>query len=118
LANYIHEAAGQFAAVNPIGATPNVLAVVNEDPMAGFPDLRSVLTGNFYSDNGQPEPIFRNISEGRIREERFRIDMYLWFNSGRAIPDMVFTQAKPAHDAALCSYFRVKPHQIKQFASR
>jgi len=28
---------------------PNILAIVNEDRMAGFPDLRSVLTGNFYA---------------------------------------------------------------------
>lgn len=116
VANYIHKAAGQFAAVNPDGTLPNVLAVVNEDGMAGFPDLRSVLTGNFYPENGPPDPIFRDISEGRIREDRFRIDLYLWFDAGRSTPHMVFTQANPAHNAALCRYFGVGPEQIKQFA--
>jgi hypothetical protein len=29
---------------------------------------------------------------------------------------MVFTQANPTHNAALCQYFGVGPEQIKQFA--
>jgi len=118
VANYVHSAAGQFAAVNPDEQVPNVLAVVNEDRMAGFPDLRSVLTGNFYPAEGAPEPIFRNISEGRIRQERFRIHLYLWFDADRDKPHMVFSQSNPAHDAALCRYFGVKPERIKQFAQR
>lgn len=116
VANYVHTAAGQFAAVNAEAQRPNVLAIVNEDRMAGFPDLRSVLTGNFYSEDDPPDPIFRDISEGRIREDRFRIDLYLWFDAGRTRPHMVFTQANPAHDAALCDYFGVKPEQVKRFA--
>ena len=116
VANYIHGAVGQFAAVNSDGQVPNVLAIVNEDRMAGFPDLRSVLTGNFYPVNGAPDPIFRNISEGRIREDRFRIRLYLWFDAGRDKPHMVFSQSNPVHDSALCLYFGVKPEQINQFA--
>jgi hypothetical protein len=116
VANYIHSAAGQFAAVNPGEQWPNVLAIVNEDRMAGSPDLRSVLTGNFYPAEGPPEPIFRRISEGRIRADLYRIHLYLWFDVGRTKPHMVFSQSNPAHDAALCRYFGVKPEQIKQFA--
>jgi hypothetical protein len=115
VANYIHSAAGQFAAVNPDGQLPNVLAIVNEDRMAGFPDLRSVLTGNFYPADGAPDPIFRNISEGRIREDRFRIHLYLWFDTDRDKPHMVFSQSNPDHDAVLCQCFGVKAEQIKQF---
>jgi hypothetical protein len=116
VANYVHSAVHQFAAVNSDGQVPNVLAIVNEDRMAGFPDLRSVLTGNFYPANGPPDPIFRNISEGRIREERFRIHLYLWFDAGRNKPHMVFSHSNSAHDAVLCHYFGVKADQIKPFA--
>lgn len=115
VANYVHSAAGQFAAVNLDEQVPNVLAIVNEDRMAGFPDLRSVLTGNFYVADGAPDPIFRNISEGRIREDRFRIHLYIWFDAGRDKPHMVFSQSNPAHDVALCEYFNVKQEQIKQW---
>lgn len=116
VSNYIHSAAGQFAAVNPDGHAPNVLAIVNEDQRAGLPDLHSVLTGNFYPADGAPDPIFRNISEGRIREDRFRIDLYLWFDADRDQPHMVFSQSNPVHDAALCRYFGVNPAQIKPLA--
>jgi len=89
---------------------------MNEDRMAGFPDLRSVLTGNFYPEDCPPDPIFRDISEGRIHEDRFRIDLYLWFDVGRKIPHMVFTQANQAHHKELCRFFSVRPEQIEQFA--
>ena len=116
VANYVHSAARQFRAVNRDAQVPNVLAIINEDRMAGFADLRSVLTGNFYSDEGPPDPIFRNISEGRIREDRFRIHLYLWFDRGKSRPHMVFSQSNPDHDAALCRHFGVRPDQIKQFS--
>lgn len=116
VANYVHSAAGQFAAVNPDEQVPNVLAIVNEDRMAGFADLKSVLTGNIYPTEGPPDPIFRNISEGRIREDLHRIHLYLWFDTGSSKPHMFFSRSNPNHDAALCRYFGVKPEQIKRLA--
>ena len=38
----------------------------------------SVLTGNFHAEGGGVEPIYEEISEGRIREEKLTIDLYVW----------------------------------------
>src|SRR5207249_7292846 len=70
LTAHIHEAAKQFGAVNPDRGVPNVLIFTNSDAQCGFPDLMAVLTGNFYARGGAVEPIYRQYSEGRIREEK------------------------------------------------
>ena len=80
LAEHIHKSSQQFAAVNPSRKFANVLVLVNSDQICGFPDLLAVLTGNFYVEGGGAEPIYRNISEGRIRDEKKTIDLYVWFN--------------------------------------
>src|ERR1035441_7478237 len=76
LADHIHTAAKQFDAVNHGRKFPNILVFTNSDRQCGFPDLLSVLTGNFYSENGAAEPIYKAVSEGRIREEKLTIDLY------------------------------------------
>jgi hypothetical protein len=83
LADRIHDAAKQFEAVNPDHEFPNVLIFTNSDTHCGFPDLLSVLTGNFYAEGGVVDPIFKQISEGRIREEKLTIDLYVWLNEGK-----------------------------------
>jgi hypothetical protein len=80
LSNHIHEAAQQFKAVNPEHAYPNVLVFANSDSQCGFPDLRSVVTGNFYAQSGVVEPIYAEYSDGRIREEKLLIDAYIWWD--------------------------------------
>ena len=76
----IHSALGQFGAVNPDMDHPNVLAIVNGDDGAGMTDLISVVTGNAYCESGEVWPTFREYSEGRIRDEKLRVHLYLWFN--------------------------------------
>jgi hypothetical protein len=83
LSNHIHEAAQQFNAVNPDHRYPNVLVFVNSDRHCGVADLRSVLTGNFYAKDGSVEPIYTEYSEGRIREEKLAIDLYIWRDEWR-----------------------------------
>lgn len=117
VANYVHSAAAQFAAVNPDERVPNVLAIVNEDNMASYGDLQSVITGNCYPAEGPPLPMFCNFSEGRIREERYRIHLYLWFDVDRSKPHMLFSQSNPVLDTLLCDYFGVKREQIKQLVT-
>lgn len=56
------------------------LLFVNHEIGAEVIDLMSVFTGIFYSDDGNKFKIFSKYSEGRIREEKFRIDLYLWFD--------------------------------------
>lgn len=80
LSNHIHEAAQQFNAVNPNHAYPNVLVFANSDRQCGAEDLRGVITGNFYARGGAVEPIYTQYSNGRIREEKFVIDAYIWWD--------------------------------------
>ena len=83
VSNHIHEAAQQFNAVNPDHQYPNVLVFVNSDRHCGLTDLRSVLTGNFFAKDGSVDPIYTEYSEGRIREEKLTIDLYLWRDDWR-----------------------------------
>jgi len=81
LAGHIHDAAKQFDAVNAAHEFPNVLIFTNSDTHCGFPDLLGVLTGNFYAESGAVKPIYKHISEGRIRDEKLTIDLYVWLNA-------------------------------------
>src|ERR1017187_2381986 len=101
-------AVGQFDAVNPAMTSPNVLAIVNGDTAAGFTDLIQVLTGNAYCESGKVIPMFREFSEGRIREEKLRVHLYLWFNDWKTgDAQKFFPEVDAVHHAALCRYFNV-----------
>jgi hypothetical protein len=77
-----------------------------------MPDLIAVLTGNAYTDRRSVLPWFRNFSEGRIREEKKRIHLYLWFD-GASDPKKFWMQSNSDH-AALCRYLGIDPSLIKQ----
>lgn len=83
LADRIHDAAKQFNAANADRQFPNVLIFTNSDTHCGFPDLLSVLTGDFHAESGAVDPIFKQISEGRIRDEKLTIDLYVWLNDSK-----------------------------------
>ena len=80
LTDDIHIAFKQFRSVNSNHCDPNVLAIVNNDEKCGFLDFLAVTTGCFYADDGSAVPIYQQFSEGRIREEKWEIDLCLWFN--------------------------------------
>ena len=92
---------------------PNVLAIVNNEFEAGMHDLLSVLTGNAYTDSG-PVRMFGNFSDGRIRKEKYRIHLYLWFDAGKPEPFKVWTRSHLGHHSALCGYLGIDPASIKQ----
>ena len=101
LAEHIHKAAQQFDAVNHDRRCPNVLVFTNSDRRSGFADLVSTLTGNFYAEDGSVDAIYQNVSEGRIREEKFTIDLYVWVDEwGPEKKRMFFNESSP-HYAAL-----------------
>ncbi len=115
VSSYIHSAAGQFDAVNPTMAHPNVLAIVNGEHSAGRTDLIHVVTGNAYCESGEVVPMFREYSEGRIREEKLRVHLYLWFNDWEpGAPQMFFPEVHAPHHSALCHYFNVDPAAMKR----
>jgi hypothetical protein len=57
-----------------------VLVFANSNAHSGFVDLLSTLTGNFYAEGEAVEPIYQNVSDARIREEKLTIDLYAWFD--------------------------------------
>ncbi len=116
ISNYVDSAARQFDAVNAGCEYPNVLAIVNNDEHAGRIDLLAVLTGNVYTDSG-PIAMFRNFSEGRIREEKLRIHLYLWFDEGKPDPFMFFPEVHADHHVIVCRYFGVDVAGIKRLNS-
>jgi hypothetical protein len=87
LTAHIHKAAQQFAAVNPNHDCPNILVFANSDKSCTFSgDLRGVLTGNFYAEDGTVHPIYANFSNGRIMYEKSTIDAYVWWDEWRNAP--------------------------------
>ena len=108
LSSHIHNAVGQFDAINPTMEHTNVLAFVNGDDETDFTDLIQVLTGNAYCDNGEVVPMFRAYSEGKIREEKLRVQLYLWFDAWKpGVPEKFFPEVHVLHHAALCRYFSI-----------
>jgi hypothetical protein len=57
---------------SPCGDGPERLAFVNRDSHRGVTDLYPVVTGNAYCESGEVVPMFREFSEGRIREAKWR----------------------------------------------
>jgi hypothetical protein len=78
LANDIYRADEQFTSVNPDTLLPNILAFVNHDEKAGAIDLRAVVTGSVPLEGGGSLPAWHHISEGRIRDAKKRIHLYIW----------------------------------------
>ena len=115
LSSHIHQAAQQFDGVNHEHESPNVLVFANSDNHCGFPDLLGVLTGNFYAESGAVYAIYKNVSEGRIREEKLLIDLYLWFDEwkGSQQKGSVFLNERSKHFAALCALLGYGPSQLR-----
>ncbi len=116
LTTHIHKAVKQLDAVNPEQEAPNVLTLVNHDKNYGLNDLIEIVTGNFYSENGDVDPISKQYSEGRIKEEKKRIDLYIWLDDHK--PDrMLYSQTNENHHLKLCEAFNVDPNSIQQIDS-
>jgi hypothetical protein len=113
ITNDIYEASKQFDAVNPSQEFPNVLAIVNHDQQCGFNDLLAVLTGNFFADDGSMHPIYARFSEGRIKEKKDKIHLYIWIDEVK--PDrLLFSQTNRPLHLNLCDFFDVNADDIRQ----
>jgi hypothetical protein len=109
----IHEASLQFAAVNPNSEYPNVLAFVNHDDLCGIRDLESVLTGQFFAEGGKLFPIYMKYSEGRIKEEKYQIHLYIWSDAFKG-NFYRFNIGNHKHLFSLCNYFGADPNSIRE----
>jgi hypothetical protein len=81
ISNAVHTAYKQFDGVNSDHRLLNFLILVNHDSGAKPDDLDRVLTGYENPRIGLFEPTCAQFSEGLIREEKYKIDLYVWFNS-------------------------------------
>jgi len=115
LTNDIHEAIKQFDSVNAKLCYPNVLVFVNHDEMCRIDDLISIITGDFFADNGKRYPIYRQFSNGRIKSEKKRIHLFIWVDGAKP-PRFLFNQERREFYIHLCALFNKDPEKIKKIA--
>jgi hypothetical protein len=89
--------------VNADRAVPNILIFVNHADASGFADLHETLTGTFFAESGEQYKTLIHIAEGRIREARSKIDLYVWYVKTRRAPDYLFNDANPKHVATIAA---------------
>jgi hypothetical protein len=108
----IHDAVKQFDAVNPDRTHPNVLAFVNRNSMCSALDLIEVMTGHRLLEGGETAPIGVRWSESRIRNEKLRVDPWLWFDSDRADPHVFFNSVDQRYLDQLAALLGIDPLSI------
>ncbi|HVN38318.1 MAG TPA: hypothetical protein VMW19_09145 [Myxococcota bacterium] len=113
----IHTSVKQFKSANSDRRDPNVLAFVNNDNRCDYLDLLAVTTGQFFAADGSNDPIYRQFSEGRIRDEKFQVDLYLWFDSFKA-DQFLFNVFDARHLDRLCGYLSVDPLSLEILGDR
>ena len=80
IGNAIHTAFKQFESVNPDHCLMNFLFLVNHDTSARPEDLDRVLTGFENPRMGILDPTCVRFSQGRISQEKGKIDLYVWLD--------------------------------------
>ncbi len=116
IAARIHDAVKQFGAVNPDLEHPNVLALVNCNRMCGSLDLIEVVTGRRLLEGGETVPTGLRWSEGRIRDEKWRIHLYLWFDSFKA-NQIFFNTVDTRHLERLAAFLGIDPTSIESIVA-
>ncbi len=113
LSRIIEKAASQFDAVNASREVPNILFLVNHDTTSDYGDLRETLTGMFFTEDGTRYPTVKHVSEGKIKEAKFRIDAYAWFDRKTSrLQGWMLSESMPEHVDAICSMFRLDKTKI------
>ena len=89
----IHEAFKQFN--GRMSQLPNVLVMCNhhDNDWVNSLDLKAVLTGHFYLENGNKDKIYGRYSDARIKEEKFKTSLYIWLTKDDRVV-YVFTDKK------------------------
>lgn len=111
LSAHIHKARKQFDAVNADEKWPNILSFYNEDEQSGFLDLMAVTTGNFFAEGGAVFPIYKNVSEGRVKKDIENIHLFIWLDSHKPHRFLFNTNNSKFLDE-LCSIFGIYPENL------
>jgi hypothetical protein len=116
ISNAIHTAFKQFESVNSDHMLLNFLLLVNHDTSAKPEDLDRVLTGYENPRMGLFEPTCVQFSEGRIREEKNQVDLYVWLGlkNGR-IPSREYrVLGNPSTHGRVCELLKIDPAKVKK----
>ena len=114
IAGLVRKAVKQLDAVNPERRLPNIVVFVNWADASHFHDLDETLTGYLRLSDGTKAPTMFKVSEGRMRDEKRRVDAYVWFDgSRRNVEGIFFTQSDVLHRDAVCSWLGVDPAKIR-----
>ncbi len=104
LSAHIHKSRKQFDAVNADEELPNILSFYNEDEQSGFLDLMAVTTGNFFAEGGAVFPIYKNVSEGRVKKDIEKIHLFIWLDAHKP-HRFLFNTINSKFQSELCSIF-------------
>jgi hypothetical protein len=115
LGRQIEKAATQFDAANPTHSLPNVLVFVNNAMASNIGDLEETLTGEFHAASGERFPTVKNVSEGKLKAARDKIDAFAWIDlkTGR-LQGWLFSPLKPDHVKAICKLFGLNEADIAE----
>jgi hypothetical protein len=117
LSNKIHEAVSQFDSVNPSLNYPNVLVFLNhnDEDSCGYIDLLGVITGFAQIEKGHRLNIYTKYSEGRIKYEKARANLYIWITE-KGETYYLFNKDNK-HYSDLCAYFGKDPDAMKKIVA-
>ncbi|HOV78589.1 MAG TPA: hypothetical protein PK728_00660 [Bacillota bacterium] len=110
----IYDAVEQFNSVNAGRKYANVLALVNHEFHIDVFDLISVLKdGDFYLKvvDGGERPVLK-FFEGKIREVKYGVDLFLWFDPQDTEAKFVFIDGSPFKEK-LCMLLGIDKKEIK-----
>ncbi len=115
IARLIEKAVTQFDAVNRARVIPNILVFVNHDHASNFGDLRETVTGKFHAESGKRFVTMAHISEGRIAQSKWRIDLYVWLDdSTKRMQGYLFNLAAvPDHAGRVCGLLGLDRSKIR-----
>lgn len=115
ISNAVHTAAKQFESVNSNHELLNFLVLVNHDTSANYKDLIRVLTGFEDPLDDCFDRTCLEFSEGRIREEKSKIDLYIWIGVTKSgnfrQPSYWFGNLE--NRLAVCDLLQINPGQIR-----
>ncbi|MGD0097060.1 MAG: hypothetical protein ABSB60_11225 [Terracidiphilus sp.] len=116
ICNAVHTAFKQFDSVNSDHRLLNFLFLVNHDTCAKPDDLDRVLTGYENPRMGPFEPTCAQFAQGRIREEKHKIDLYVWFDS-RIKSREYFVLGSPKTQERVCELLKFDLARVKKLSS-
>ena len=117
ISNAVHTAFKQFESVNSSHELLNFLFLVNHDTSARPEDLDRVLTGCENPRNGLFDRTCAQFSDGRIREEKYKVDLYVWLDllNGQIRSREYRVLDNPKTQQRVCDLLNVDLAQVKQF---